>query len=181
MTEYCSTAWRPLCFVLSTPLCSSVCFGGSMQDFSSPTRDWIHAPLRWEQWKPESWLLDCQRSPYLLMDGCCFPTYFEGLGSEETIFVNAVSFFSWKCGRLRAERVIHSVCDLAAGVEAKRLATEASQHFRSGLTCYSRGLLCAVMVSHGWAVSCWGQLGSGSIQPPLLNNRGTLDKALWFS
>lgn len=35
--------------------------------------------------------------------------------------------------------------------------------------------------SPGGAVSYWGQLGSGSIQPPLLNNHGTLDKALWFS
>ena len=67
------------------------------------------------------------------MDGCCFPTYFEGLGLEEIIFVSAVSFFSWKCGCLRAERVIHGVCDLAAGAEEKCLATEASQHFRSGL------------------------------------------------
>ena len=45
-----------------------VCFGGSMQDFSSPTRDWIHAPCGGSSGIMESWLLDCQGSKSLLVD-----------------------------------------------------------------------------------------------------------------
>ena len=57
----------------------------------------------------------CLSTP-LLMDGFCFPTAIEGLGLEEIIFVNVVSFSSWKrCCLLQSNS--YDVCTLAEGAE----------------------------------------------------------------
>ena len=171
----------PPCSVLSTLLCFLFVLAAACK---------ILAPRPGIESTPpavgavESWSLDYwtarEVSPDLLMNGCCFPTNFKGLGLEEIIFVNAVSFFSWKCGRLRAERGIRGVS--AIWQQAWRSAWR-QRHLGTSVW-FDLFFPWSSVHSDGfsWGGSeLWGQPGSGSIQPPSLNNRATLDKALWFS